>query len=621
MACFFCGEDETKRGRLYVNIDPGADIPGLFECKVCDEHGSLVSLKRYFGDPVNEKDDRDWIIRDILQHAASYYAASLADAPEALSYLRQERGLSVETIHTHQLGWADGRLHDHLKKEGFKFSDMVTTGLVKENGNDFLRNNITIPYHVSGNCVLIRGKEIGGKYLTPSGQKSRLYNSDSLINANEVIAAEGEFDALVAEQLGFSAVGVPGANTWQDSWDGLFTDVRRLYLLFDPDEAGRRGADKIHQRMSPRARVVNIPVPAGTDAALVDLSWLVVTNGMDAPGLASLLKSAGGSILVTVDDAWDAHQIIKQLVGIRFGIAELDNVITPGILPTQVMVVLARSGVGKTIWTINTMQRMAQCQPHLRFLFVSLEQTRWEWWERAERIFKFYDPFATEDDVKNFWRERYVMIDANRVGEDKLVAILSEYEYEFGKKPDVVFVDYLGYWAQSFQGERYSRTSDAMMSLKAIAKEHKLAIITPHQVSRGAEPGAEPNPDDARDSGVVLETSDFLLTLWNPDTALNVEMDARKGEVFGRLSKSRHGGVGTKLSYQFAPLTLAMVPFEDQLYSRAKREFEDRVGEDKWAVAHQQTPIRKTWQEAVDIHAESAALYAVRTPYADDGAF
>ncbi len=617
VSCFFCGEDESKRGRLYVNIDPGADIPGLYQCKLCDAHGSLVSLKRHFGDEVNEKDSRDWVLRDILQHAAAYYVDCLGDQPDALHYLRRDRGLSLQTILDHQLGWADGGLHTHLKGEGFHFKDMVTTGLVTESGRDFLRAHVSIPYHVSGNVVMIRGKEIGGKYLTPSGQKSRLYNSDTLRNANEVIAAEGEFDALIAEQLGYHAVGVPGANTWQDGWDGLFADVKRLYLLFDPDEAGRRGADKIHQRMSPRARVVNIVIPDGTDAALVDLTWLATTQGLDGAGLRALLATAKGSMLVTVDDAIEAHRLIKQLVGIRFGIEELDNVITPGLLPTQVMVVLARSGVGKTIWSINTMHRMATCQPNLRFLFMSLEQTRWEWWERAERVYKFYDPRATVADVANFWRSRYVMVDANRIGEDKFVAVLQEYKYEFGAYPDVVFVDYLGYWAQSFQGERYSRTSDAMMSLKAIAKEFGIAIITPHQVSRGAEPGAEPNPDDARDSGVVLETSDFLVTLWNPDTALGLPLGERKGHVYGRLSKSRHGGVGTQLSYQFAPLTLALVPFEDHAVSRAKREFGERLTEDLLA-ADNQHPTRRTWQEAVEAHAESAALYAARVPYADD---
>jgi len=610
LACFFCGEDESKRGRLYINIDPGADIPGLFFCHVCGEKGALRSLKRHFGDPISEKEDRDWIVRNILQAAAAYYVDCLADNIDALHYLRQDRGLTLSTVMSHQLGWADGGLHAHLKAAGFEFKDMVASGLVGGDGRDFLRDNITIPYHVAGNVVLIRGKEIGGKYLTPPRQKARLYNTDAIHNATEVIAAEGEFDALVCEQLGYSSVGVPGANTWQDGWDGLFADTHRLYLIFDPDEAGRRGADKIHQRLTPRARVVTLTIPEGADAALVDLSWMVVRQGLSAGGLRALLNTASGSILIRAADARLAHTKIKALVGVRFGIDELDSVIVPGLLPTQLMVVLARSGVGKTIWCINTMQRMATCQPDLHFLFVSLEQTRWEWWERAERIYKFYNPEATADDVEKFWQDRWVMIDSNRVTEDKLVQILAEYKYEMGCSPDVMMVDYLGYWAQAFRGERYERTSDAMMALKAIAKENNVAIITPHQVSRGASPGAEPSPDDARDSGVVLETSDFLLTLWNPDMVVGTDANQKKGLVMGRVGKSRHGGVGTQMTYQFAPLTLAMVPIEDPLFQRAGKEFCDRRDEDVLAATGG-CPIRRTWEEAVEIHAEAEALHGV----------
>lgn len=591
-ACIFCHEEQGKRGRLYINVDPDAEIPGLFHCKICDQRGALVTIKRHFGDETSPREDNTMIRREILKKAAEYYHDRLADNEEVLRWLKQERGLTLETIVKHQIGWADGGLLGVLREEGYKTADIIATGLVSERGErigDFLRDQVTIPYHVAGSVVLIRGKEIGGKYLTPPGAKTRLFNSDAIWETDEVIITEGEFDALVLEQQGYKAVGAPGANVWQDTWDGYFAHVRRVYIVFDPDETGKRGADKLREKLSPRSRIVSLPVPDGVDPKDVDPTYLLVQRRMPVEEFQGLLDAAGGSLLITVDEAFREHQEIQGLTGIRLGIEHLDLMLTPGLLPSQVMVVLAKTGTGKTIFLLNLFHRMQEVQKELKILFVSLEQTRGEWFERARRIHRFYDHDATDTSTLDLWRERLLIVDKNRLGPDTLVGLLEEYEYEMGSKPDVVAIDYLGYWAQSFKGERYERTSDAIMSLKAIAKEHRVAIIAPHQVSRGTSPGAEPQLDAARDAGVVEETADFLLTLWNTDSQHGKDPAERKGLVKCRIAKSRHGGVGVIEEFRFAPLTLAMVPMGDMLSGRAKAELDHLLG-------------KMTWEESVYQH-------------------
>lgn len=545
----------------------------------------------------------------ILSTAATYYHDALDDHPEVLGWLKRERGLTLTTISEHQLGWADGRLREHLESKGFKLSDIIPTGLVTKEGRDFLHDHITIPYHVAGNVVMIRGKEIGGKYLTPSGQKTRLFNSDKIWNANEVIACEGEFDAMVIEQFGYQAIGVPGANTWQDSWDSYFADTYRLYLFFDPDEAGRRGATKVHEKLSPRARIVEVPVPDGVDPAVVDPTYLLLHQGLTRERIQELLSKASGGLLKSPHDAYVAyHEGLKLGPGLKFGIEELDLVINPGLRPTQVMMILARSGVGKTIILLNLFQAMIQENPDVRILFVSLEQTAEDWWERVQRIHRFHNLDATDDDVWKAWMPALRIVDRNRVNEETLVAILKEYEYEMGCKPDLVAIDYLGYWAQAFKGEPYVKTSDAMMSLKAIAKEHQVAILAPHQVNRGAEPGCEPSPDDARNSGAVLEQADFLFTMWNPDDKLGTLVDQKQYEIHLRLSKSRHGNAGVLLRYQFAPITLSMVPIGHPLQPFALWEAEQRKSEDMQRENHL-TPVPMTWQEVIIKHGETDSMY------------
>ena len=602
--CFFCNEEQNKRGRLYINIDDDAEIPGLFKCFLCDERGSLISIKRHFGDPVNEKEEVGEEMFRIFKVAAAYYHDALADNEDAFSWLRgQERGLSVETIVEAQLGFAEagnGLFRELRQNQGFSLKEIIATGLIRENKStgkfvDSLQNMVTIPYFVAGNCVGIRGRafpydEKSGqpKYKTCGGTKSRLFNSDAVWHTDEVVICEGEFDALALGQIGVPAVGVPGARNWQEHWDGYMVDMRRLWLAFDPDKTGQDGAKKIKDRHGARVKEVTLH----HNGKAVDVTdWLV--GGHTLAEFEEAKKAAlVGGLLITVDEALSEHEEVQGLDGVKFGNEELDHWLSPGLLVGQLLVVLAKAGTGKTVWLLNTMHRMKMVpgQEKLRFLFVSLEQTRGEWWERARRIHRFYNLEATDKDALDYWRDSLLIIDKNRVTPDDLNSALDDYEYRMGGKPDCVFVDYLGYWARSFKGEGYQRSSDAVMSLKEIAKERRLAIVAPHQVSRVAKYGEEPDADAARDSGVIEETADFLFILWSPDAQQGKSDEEKSGVVHLKIGKSRHGGRGVKLNYQFAPISLTLIPHfnttDEKLLKRARDELRyEQEYRDKWEQA------------------------------------
>jgi len=562
--------------------------PGLFDCKLCGERGALNKLKKFFGDPITKEGSGSYdpIIPSILQEAAEYYFLSLADNDGAYNYLIKERGLNVDTIEAHRLGWADGGLRQHLTEKGFHIRDMIKSGLVNNKGQDFLVNNITIPYFVQGNVVSIRGKQIGGKYLTPPGHKARLYNSDvTWKEPDRLIVTEGEFDCLVLEQLGFAAVGAPGAGTWQDAWTPYVKDIPRIYVCFDTDEAGKRGAEKLSTKLG--AKIVHLPEP---ESGTLDVSDWVVEQGHTKEEFDMLLVKSKGGLLISVDEAYEEWLELegnKELAGLQLGLKGIDTAIQPGLLPGQVVVIMAKTNAGKTVCLLNLFQRMAMADPDRKILFVSLEQTRNEWFERARRIYRFYNLDATEKDVLDFWRERLLLIDKNRVKEDELVSSIEQYEMDMGSKPDLVAVDYLGYWARSYRGEAYERTSKAIMEMKAIAKEYRIPFIAPHQVNRAAEAGEEPDLSSSRDSGAVEETADFLFALWSPDQRHGKRREERSGEVLMKILKSRHGSVGFQQKFQFAPLSLVMIPNGDPHFEMALSENQMALKGDTFDMAIQ----------------------------------
>ncbi len=593
-SCFFCGESDGKRGRLYINVDENADIPGLFMCHLCGERGSLRKIKRHFGDPIGDDEKSGERRADVLNAAAAFYHDQLLERIEVLDHLYNQRGLTTDTISSHQLGFGGHGLYAHLVKQGFTLDEIKPTGLVYQMGAnivEFLQDRIIIPYHAAGNVVQLRGrsylKEEKSKYVTPSGQKARMFNVDSVWvdpdqkRTEDIFIAEGEFDCLILEQLGYRAVGVPGAKSWRENWVEYFGGFRRVFLCFDPDEAGVGGAEKIKEAVGPRAKTVEIP--AG------DVSDYVVTQQRS---FDELVKQATGGLLLTVRDAFDEWDSIQGQIGFKFGVDPLDAFIQPGILPGQLVITLAKTGVGKTISALNFMTLAALENPAAKFLFISLEQTRGDWFERARRIHAFHNlhlvPRTPAELPKfnvdlntatmSFWGDRFAVVDKNRISEEELVACVADFEEQYGEKPALTVVDYLGYYANSYKAsDRYERVSDAVMGLKAVAKDQRIAIYAPHQLNRKAGHGDEPAVDDARDSGAIEETADFIFTLWSEDSRKGVEMGDRTGYVNLRIGKSRHGGKGALVKFRLGYLSLAMLPIEGP-YAQSTQLLADEIG-------------------------------------------
>lgn len=595
--CMFCHEDSSGRGRLYFD-DSSDETRGLYHCKLCDERGNIHTLRKHFGDPPLDdgRSQRVDVSRKILNAANQFYHQQLM--PEHRSWLKTNRGLTDEIIDRFKFGSAkaDG-LGAHLHALGYSLEDMTATGLVRADKKDFLTNCVTIPYMVAGSTVQIRGKQVGAKYLTPPGQPARMFNTDAVWGAAEVVITEGEFDAITLTQLGFNAVAVPGASSWQDAWTAYFEDATRVFIMYDPDEHGQKGRLKVEEALGGRAKNVVLPVPDGEAAKNVDANWLVAALHWGTQDFKNILEDSiwANSLLLSPRDAFAEWESVQGQDGFKLGFEILDNLLKPGLMPGQVMVPLAKTNSGKSIILLNFAQRATMIQPDAKILLISLEQTRGDWFERVRRIWNFYnlecDPADVNRKSLEYWDDRIRLVDKNRVTPEEMATILVEYEEQMGQKPDLVMVDYLGYWARSFKArDRYEQVADAIMELKAIAKDFRIPIIAPHQVNRSAEFGEEFSIDQARDSGVIEETADFALSLWNADSLKGREDENRTGTLNLGIGKSRHGGKGQKVKLQFGYMTLTIMEHQDKLAQMARREVD-------WVL-----DSRLDWRDAIAAH-------------------
>lgn len=573
--CWACPDGDPKgKGRLYLNTDSW-----LYECKRCGQRGNRRTLLQQFGDEdeLTYASGADPMLRRrILGEAADLAHEMLLGNTEKTDYLLA-RGLSPELIVAAHLGYVPKNvgLSEMLPgRHQYNYRDLITAGLVTVSGREFFNDCLIIPYFSHGTVVQLRCKDMGeeGRYRTTAGDYVRLYNDDALFGADQVLVTEGEFDSLAVrthildsgdrELEALAVVGLPGAGSFPEGLVGQLAMASRVFVGLDPDEVGLRFAQKLADQVGASARLVLLPRgEPKTDWT----AWFQPRTGLNPHGghswldLRDLLVEsdlAGKQMFSIVDAAakWRKRQV--EAPGLKLGFGRFDSVIRPGLKPGQVMLPLAKSGTGKTVFLSNVAHN---CRGQ-RTLFVSLEMTAAEVFEHLRRIHHFWNAKATSEEMMLDY-SRLQIVERNRIGRGDLGDLVAEYTHLAGARPELVVVDYLQYYARGFRGDgMYERVSDAAMELKAVAKEEELVVICPSQVNRVAEHGKPITADHARDSGVVDETGDFVVSLYRPDQLPDQSGHPlpQTGSLQMGLLKSRHGGRGRIFDLKMSQMSLVI---------------------------------------------------------------
>jgi hypothetical protein len=180
--------------------------------------------------------------RDLLELATNYHKA----IPARIRWYLNKRGIPDVLIDFHLLGW-NGR-------------------------------RITIPIF-SYECKLVffklardpEDRISSPKIMTSLGASVELYGWEEIKRRpNSIIICEGEFDRLVLENQGFITVtSTGGAGSFREEWARFFRNISHIYVCFDRDEAGRRGAERVGQ-IIPQAKLVELPAEVGEGGDVTD---------------------------------------------------------------------------------------------------------------------------------------------------------------------------------------------------------------------------------------------------------------------------------------------------------------------------------------------------------------
>jgi len=261
--CLFNDCDVDSKGNeahLYFNSETGQ-----YECKKCGERGNLITLAKRFGDEINEVAENRSKIQPNLQPQSRQINDELVGKlrsaiPQHIRQYLHQRGISDEIIERYQLGY----------------------------GQFYQKNWITIPIKdTDGEFYFLKLRQDPDdgdeKMSYPKGIEAQVYDWENLENPLEkVIICEGELDRLILISKGIAAVtSTHGAGTFKKEWLASFDRCQEIYICFDNDDAGKRGAERVVQMFIEGGRdsvkLITLPDEVGEGGDITD--YFVKLNG------------------------------------------------------------------------------------------------------------------------------------------------------------------------------------------------------------------------------------------------------------------------------------------------------------------------------------------------------
>lgn len=251
-----------------------------------------LELPRRTGARAGESQESAKDVLAVLEHATRFYRAQLrtAEGQIAARYLR-DRGLSDATGEAFGIGYApqNGQSFVTEARDAKLASELVVkAGLVRRTDEgrpyDFFRGRLMIPIRdLHGRTVGFGARRLtdddasGPKYVNTAD--TELFHKGRLIYAldralpevrktGRIVLVEGYTDVMAAHQCGVpTVVAVLGTATTDDHAALIRrTGARKISLVFDGDEAGRKAAYKaLHGLLPLEVEIEVVWLPGGDD--------------------------------------------------------------------------------------------------------------------------------------------------------------------------------------------------------------------------------------------------------------------------------------------------------------------------------------------------------------------
>ncbi len=259
------------------------------------------------------------------------------------------------------------------------------------------------------------------------------------------------------------------------------------------------------------------------------------------------------AILSTYDNLAELARNQGKYQGLPTRFSSLDNYLL-GLGKSDLVLIAARPGMGKTAFALNIAENIGLKEKKTIAVF-SLEMSNEQLVNRmlSSHSGVMNTKFRKGDLVDNEWirlnQSAEILSKTNIYLDDTPGITVPQIKAKLRrlKNVDLVIIDYLQLMESAKKTDgRTQEVSEISRSLKLMAKEFEIPVITLSQLSRGPEsrPDKRPQMSDLRESGAIEQDADIIMLLYRDDY-YNKENSERPGVCECIIAKNRHGSTGT----------------------------------------------------------------------------
>ena len=337
---------------------------------------------------------------------------------------------------------------------------------------------------------------------------------------------------------------VPSAANFQHYMDIVKNNSVRRHLIFESQEIIRNAFDSENGEQAMQF----------AEKKVFDLSQKETASDLE------LVGKPGGTLTNVLKQISELAENKGKMRGIPTGYKEFDA-ITNGLQKSDLILLAARPGVGKTSFAMNIAVNAA-VNDEKKVAIFDLEMSREQLMQRAlSSLAKVNLGHILKGDMdseewKRIWTaEKKLAQSAIFVDDSSMVTpfeIISKCrKLKMTEGLDLIVIDYLQLMTmgKNSRDSRNQEVSDITRTLKVAAKELNVPIILLSQLSRAVElrqgfEGHKPVLSDLRDSGSIEQDADIVLFLYNPEKYNDVSTDDEHGTTYLLISKHRSGSTG-----------------------------------------------------------------------------
>lgn len=243
----------------------------------------------------------------------------------------------------------------------------------------------------------------------------------------------------------------------------------------------------------------------------------------------------------------------EKYEGLRSGYPMLDEV-TTGFGKSNLILLAARPGMGKTSFALNIATNIARKYPEKQVAIFSLEMANEELALRVLSSESLVDSEKMKkgalgsDDWQNLFKSAEYLSNMNVFLADTAATTVLQMKAKLRRMKNLGFVviDYLQLMSSGRATEnRVAEVSAMTRGLKIMAKELNVPVLLLSQLNRGPETRADdhrPKISDLRESGSIEQDADLVLFLYR-DQVYNPSSNPADAECI--VAKNRHGRTGT----------------------------------------------------------------------------